>query len=57
MSTILCVSGDHGEAFEEHRFQGHERVAYEEVLHIPICLRAPMLTESGTADYGSDQLG
>ena len=22
------------EAFEEHRFQGHERVAHEEVLHI-----------------------
>lgn len=45
--TIFCVSGDHGEAFEEHRFQGHERVSYEEVLHVPICLRAPLLTEPG----------
>ena len=46
-NTILCVAGDHGEAFEEHRFQGHERITYEEVLHIPICLRAPLLTEPG----------
>lgn len=46
-NTILCVAGDHGEAFEEHRFQAHERIAYEEVLRIPICIRAPLLIEPG----------
>jgi len=46
-NTIFCVVGDHGEAFGEHRIQGHERVAFEEVLHIPMCLRAPLLIEPG----------
>ena len=47
-NTIFCVVGDHGEAFGEHHIQGHERVAYEEVLHIPMCLRAPLLIAPGT---------
>jgi len=46
-NTILCVVGDHGEAFGEHRIQGHERVAFDEVLHIAMCLRAPLLIEPG----------
>lgn len=46
-NTIFCVVGDHGEAFDEHRIQGHERVAFEEVLHIAMCLRAPLLLEAG----------
>jgi len=47
--TILCVVGDHGEAFGEHRsMMGHERIAYDEVLRIAMCLRAPCLVEPGT---------
>ncbi len=46
-NTILCVVGDHGEAFGEHRIQGHERCAYDEVLRIVMCLRAPLLVEPG----------
>jgi len=46
-NTILCVVGDHGEAFGEHRIQGHERVSYEEVLRVVMCLRAPHLIEPG----------
>lgn len=46
-NTIFCVVGDHGEAFGEHHIQGHERVAYEEVLHIAMCMRAPLLIEPG----------
>ena len=45
--TIFCVVGDHGEAFGEHRMMGHERIAFEEVLHIPMCVRAPFLVEPG----------
>jgi len=41
--TIFCVIGDHGEAFGEHGLLGHERIAFDEVLHIPFCLRAPSL--------------
>ena len=45
--TIFCVVGDHGEAFGEHRMMGHERIAYEEVLRIAMCIRAPFLIEPG----------
>jgi len=47
-NTILCVVGDHGEAFGEHGKRGHDQIPYEEVLRIPCCLRAPMLVEAGT---------
>jgi len=46
--TIFCVIGDHGEAFGEHGLLGHERIAFDEVLRIPFCLRAPFLAEPGT---------
>ena len=46
--TILCVVGDHGEGFGEHGLLGHERIAFDEVLHIPLCVRAPLLLEPGT---------
>lgn len=46
-NTILCVVGDHGEAFGEHGLLGHERIAFEEVLRIPFCLRAPSLLAPG----------
>jgi len=46
--TIFCVVGDHGEAFGEHGMMGHERIAYDEVLRIAMCLRAPGLIEPGT---------
>ncbi|UCF00024.1 MAG: sulfatase-like hydrolase/transferase [Planctomycetota bacterium] len=43
--TIFCVIGDHGEAFGEHGLLGHERIAFDEVLRVPFCLRAPSLVE------------
>ena len=47
-NTILCVVGDHGEAFGEHGLLGHERIAFDEVLRIPFCLRAPSLVKPAT---------
>ena len=46
--TIFCVIGDHGEAFGEHGSFGHERIAFEEALRVPFCLRAPLLVQPGT---------
>ncbi len=46
--TIFCVIGDHGEAFGEHGQLGHEGIAFDEVLRIPFCLRAPSLVEPKT---------
>jgi hypothetical protein len=45
--TIFCVVGDHGEGFDEHCIMGHERLAYEEVLRVAMCMRAPYLIEPG----------
>jgi phosphoglycerol transferase MdoB-like AlkP superfamily enzyme len=45
--TIFCVVGDHGEAFGEHGLLGHERIAFDELLHIPFCLRVPFSAEPG----------
>ncbi|MDD5380550.1 MAG: LTA synthase family protein [Phycisphaerae bacterium] len=46
--TIFCVIGDHGEAFGEHGLLGHERIAFDEALRIPFCLRAPFLIQPKT---------
>lgn len=46
-NTIFCVIGDHGEAFGEHGLLGHERIAFEEVLHVPFCVRAPCFVKTG----------
>ncbi len=46
-NTIFCVIGDHGEAFGEHGLQGHERIAFDEVMHIPFVLRAPDAVKAG----------
>jgi len=46
--TIFCVVGDHGEAFGEHGPLGHALIAFDEVLRIPFCVRAPFLVEPGT---------
>jgi arylsulfatase A-like enzyme len=46
-NTIFCVIGDHGEAFGEHGLLGHERIAFDEVLRIPFCLRIPFSVETG----------
>jgi arylsulfatase A-like enzyme len=45
--TIFCVVGDHGEAFGEHGPRGHALIAFDEVLRIPFCVRAPLLVEPG----------
>jgi len=44
-NTILCIVGDHGEAFGEHDRFGHALIAFDEVLRIPFCLRAPFLVQ------------
>jgi phosphoglycerol transferase MdoB-like AlkP superfamily enzyme len=45
LNTIFCVIGDHGEAFGEHGKLGHERIGFDEVLHIPWIIRAPCIME------------
>jgi arylsulfatase A-like enzyme len=47
-NTIFCIVGDHGEAFGEHGQLGHAFIHFDEVLHIPFCIRAPFFIEPGT---------
>ena len=37
-STLVVVTGDHGQAFGEHRFRVHGNSIYEEEIHIPLIL-------------------
>ncbi len=45
--TLLVVTSDHGEAFREHGYTGHGRTLHEEVLRVPLLVRAPGLVAAG----------
>lgn len=40
-SLVVIVSADHGEAFHEHGFIGHNKQLYQETLRIPLIVRFP----------------
>lgn len=39
--TVLLLTADHGEAFGEHNTHHHASTLYEELLHVPLLIRAP----------------
>lgn len=41
--TLFVISADHGEAFGEHGQNFHARSVYEELMHVPLLIHAPML--------------
>lgn len=40
-STLVAVTGDHGEAFGEHGEYGHHPTPYEELVRVPLVLAGP----------------
>ena len=46
-SSIVVVTSDHGEEFGEHGDVEHSRTVYDEVLRVPLILRAPGLAPAG----------
>jgi arylsulfatase len=40
-NTTVVIAADHGEEFLEHRFVEHAWTLYNEVLHVPLIVRAP----------------
>ncbi|MBX0303034.1 sulfatase [Haloarcula salinisoli] len=42
--TAIVVTADHGEAFGEHDRFGHHPYLYDELLRVPLIIRAPGLT-------------
>ncbi|MBI5486630.1 MAG: sulfatase [Deltaproteobacteria bacterium] len=41
--TLLIVTADHGEEFEEHGKVGHGHSLFQELLHVPLIIRFPGL--------------
>ena len=39
--TIVIVTSDHGDAFNEHGFSGHAIALYREILHVPLLIYVP----------------
>ncbi|NJB85687.1 arylsulfatase A-like enzyme [Lewinella marina] len=42
-TTLVVVTGDHGEAFQQHGHSGHGNTLYEEDLRVPLYLINPVL--------------
>ena len=42
-NTVIVVGGDNGEAFYEHGFASHASALYNEVMKVPMIIRAPGL--------------
>lgn len=42
-NTVVVVTADHGEAFYEHGIWVHRNGLYDELVHVPLLLRAPGL--------------
>ena len=45
--TVLVVTSDHGEAFNEHGTTRHGNAMYEEILRVPLVWRAPGMVAAG----------
>jgi arylsulfatase A-like enzyme len=45
--TLIVVSSDHGEGFQERGFEGHARNVYREVTEVPFLIAFPFQLESG----------
>ncbi len=44
--TVIVVSGDTGQAFYEHGFAAHANMLFNEVMRVPLLIRAPGLEPS-----------
>jgi arylsulfatase A-like enzyme len=40
-STLVVVTSDHGEEFQEHGSWEHQKTLYEEVIRVPLLMRGP----------------
>jgi arylsulfatase A-like enzyme len=48
--TVVVVVGDHGESLGAHGEQDHGIFVYEDVIHVPLIIRAPLLRPSRVAE-------
>ena len=45
--TLVIVTSDHGESFNEHGFMNHGNSLYRELIHVPLILWQPALVPAG----------
>jgi arylsulfatase A-like enzyme len=55
-STLIVVTGDHGQAFGQHGQRGHGANLYEENIHIPLILINPVLGTGERRDVVGGQI-
>ena len=46
-NTVVVIGSDHGEAFQEHGFEGHARNLYREVAQVPFIIILPIVLDPG----------
>jgi len=51
--VVFAVVSDHGDEFAEHGQLGHHKTLFEEVMHVPMVLRAPGMVPPGTRVSGT----
>jgi arylsulfatase A-like enzyme len=54
--TLVVFTSDHGEEFGEHGWIGHDETVYDEVLHVPLLMRAPGLVPADVRVRGQVSL-
>ncbi len=47
-NTLVILTSDHGEEFNEHGSWGHGHSIFQELLHVPLIVRWPGVTEAGS---------
>jgi choline-sulfatase len=50
--TLVIFSSDHGEEFFEHEGCAHGLTLYEEVIHVPLIMKHPLLIPAGLVSTG-----
>ncbi|MEM9188404.1 MAG: sulfatase [Myxococcota bacterium] len=48
-NTMVVITSDHGEEFFDHDSVGHGHTVYQELLHVPLVVRVPGITERPVA--------
>jgi arylsulfatase len=48
-TTVVALTSDHGEQAGSHGLRGKGPFAYQEIMHIPLVVRAPGVTTPGTS--------
>ena len=46
-NTLVIITADHGEEFQDHGSLGHDHTLFDELLHVPLIMRAPDVLPTG----------